>query len=193
VQRLFNHAVVFLLDGIMTETTPKRPMAFRVFHVVMGLIAIAAAFIILAEPGLGILTLVLILSLVLLLLGVSRLGRGLSHHLYTKKHRALDIIAGILSIILGLIVLADPLLGASTLVLLLAVAAMIYGITTIVLGALAVRLSKWARGFLVVTGVFSVIFSFVVLDFPALGALTLIVMLTVSFLVNGIESIVSAI
>jgi len=177
----------------MSETATKRPMTHRVFHIIMGLIAIAAAFVILAEPGLGIFTLVLILSLVLLVLGVSRLGRGLSHNLYSKKHRALDIVAGILGIILGLVVLADPMLGASTLVLLLAFAAMFYGITTIALGALATRLPKWVRGFLVVTGILSVIFSFVVLVFPALGALTLVVLLTVSFLVNGIESIVSAI
>jgi len=176
----------------MSGATTGRPVALRAFHVILGLITIAAAFVILAEPGLGILTLVLILSLALLVLGVSRLARGLSHHLFTKRHRALDVIAGVLSIILGLVVLADPVLGASTLVLLLAFAAMIYGITTIVLGGLATRLPKWSRGFLVITGIVSVIFSFVVLDFPALGALTLVVMLTVSFLVSGIESIVSA-
>ena len=191
MQRLFNVIAVFLVDSPMSATA-KRPMAFRAFHIIMGLIAIAAAFVILAEPGLGILTLVLILSFALLVLGVSRLARGLSHNLFSKKHRALDIIAGALSIILGLIVLADPVLGASTLVLLLAFAAMIYGITTIILGALAARLPKWSRGFLVVTGILSVIFSFVVLDAPALGALTLVVILTVSFLVNGVESIVSA-
>jgi uncharacterized membrane protein HdeD (DUF308 family) len=70
---------------------------------------------------------------------------------------------------------------------------MFYGITTIALGALAARLPKWVRGFFVVTGILSVIFSFVVIDLPALGALTLVVLLTVSFLVNGIESIVAAI
>jgi uncharacterized membrane protein HdeD (DUF308 family) len=159
---------------------------------IMGLIAIGAGVIILAEPGLGILTLALILSITLLILGISRLARGLSHELFTKKHRALDVIAGVISIILGLVVSADPMLGASTIVLLLAFAAMIYGITTIILGALVNRLPKFARGFLVLTGILSVIFSVAVLDLPALGLLTLVVMLTVSFLVNGIESIVSA-
>ena len=120
------------------------------------------------------------------------MARGLSHKLFTKGHRVVDVIAGVLSIILGLVVLADPVLGASTLVLLLGLAAMIYGITTIVLGAVVAKLPKWLRGFLVATGVLTVIFSFVVLGFPALGLLTLVVMLTVSFLVNGVESIVSA-
>jgi len=181
-----------LADRSMSDATTKRPMALRAFHILLGLIAIGAAFVILAEPGLGVLTLVLILSITLLVLGVSRLARGLSHKLFTKLHRTLDVIAGVLAIVLGLVVLADPVLGASTLVLLLAFAAMIYGVTTIILGARADKLTKWLRGFLIATGVLSVIFSFIVIDLPALGVLTLVVMLTVSFLVNGIESIVAA-
>lgn len=176
----------------MSSTTAKAPTALRAFHIIFGVIAIAAAFIILADPKLGILTLVFILSFTLLILGVSRVTRGLSHRLYSGKHKALDVVAGIVSIILGIVVLADPVLGTGTLILLLALAAMIYGITTIVLGALVNRLPKLPRGFLMATGVFSVVFSLLVLDLPALGILTLVVLLTVSFLVNGVENIVSA-
>jgi len=191
-QRLFNSGAAISLDHAMAGATTKPSMALRAFHILLGLIAIGAAFVVIVEPGLGVLTLVLILSITLLVLGVSRLARGLSHKLFTKGHRVVDVIAGVLSIILGLVVLADPVLGASTLVLLLALAAMIYGITTIVLGAVVAKLPKWLRAFLVATGILTVIFSFVVLGFPALGLLTLVVMLTVSFLVNGVESIVSA-
>lgn len=159
----------------------------------MGLIAIAAAFLIIGDPGLGVYTLVLLLSVTLLILGFSRLARGMSHRLFSKMHRVIDVIAGVLSIILGFVVLIFPLLGASTIVLLLAVATMIYGITTIVLGAMVARLSKLPRVVLVVTGVLSVVFSFAVIDFPALGMLTLVVLLAASFLVSGVESIVSAI
>ena len=176
----------------MSDKT-KQSGALRIFHVIIGVIAIALAFFILAEPVLGVSTLVFLLSLVLLVLGFSRLVRGLSHRLFTKTHRIIDIIAGILSIVLGFVVLADPLLGATTLVFLLAFAAMIYGITTIVLGAMLKSLKKWSRAFLIVAGILSLVFSFVVLGFPALGLFTLVVMLAVSFLVNGIESIVSAI
>jgi uncharacterized membrane protein HdeD (DUF308 family) len=157
------------------------------------LIAIGAAFLIIADPGLGVYTLVLLLSVTLLILGISRLARGMSHKLFSKMHKAIDVMAGVLSIILGFVVLIFPLIGASTLVLLLAVAAMVYGITTIMLGAMVARLSKLPRAVLIVTGVLSVVFSFAVIDLPALGMLTLVVLLAASFLVSGVESIVSAI
>jgi len=177
----------------MSDSVTKQSGAVRIFRIIVGVIAIGLAFLILTEPGLGASTLVLLLSVALLVLGVSRLARGLSHRLFTRTHRVIDIIAGILSIVLGFVVLADPLLGVGTLVFLLAFAAMIYGITTIALGAVAKRLQKWSRAFLIIAGIVSVVFSFVVLDFPALGILTLTVMLAVSFLMSGIESIVSAI
>ena len=177
----------------MSEATPKQSGVVRVLRVIVGIIAIALAFFILAEPGLGVATLVLLLSFALLVLGFARLLRVLSHKLLTKLHRVVDIIAGVLSIILGFVVLSFPLLGISTLVLLLALAAMIYGITTIVLGAVARLLQKWVRAFLVVVGLLSVVFSFIVIGDPALGLFTLVILLAVSFLMNGIESIVSAI
>ena len=178
---------------LVSDATTKQSGALRIFHIIVGLIAIGLAFFILSEPGLGIGTLVLLLSIALLVLGISRVARGLSHKLFTKTHRAIDVLAGVLSIILGFVVLAFPLLGVSTLVLLLAFAAMIYGITAIALGALAKRLKKWSRAFLVIAGILSVLFSFLVIGDPALGLLTLVVLLAVSFLMNGIENIASAI
>jgi uncharacterized membrane protein HdeD (DUF308 family) len=190
-RRLFYFNVKVVDDAIMTAEI-KQSGALRAFHIIVGLIAIAAAIFIIAEPGLGIYTLVLLLSISLLILGFSRLARGLSHRLFTKAHRAIDVIAGVLSLILGFVVLAFPLLGVGTLVFLLAFAAMIYGVTSLVLGALAGQLPKWSRAFLVITGIVSVVFSLVVLVFPAFGLFTLVVMLAVSFLVNGVESIISA-
>ena len=65
------------IDAVMSDKT-KQSGALRIFHVIIGVIAIALAFFILAEPVLGVSTLVFLLSLVLLVLGFSRLVRGLS-------------------------------------------------------------------------------------------------------------------
>jgi uncharacterized membrane protein HdeD (DUF308 family) len=129
----------------------------------------------------------------LLVLGMSKVARSTSHRLFSKGHRVVDAAAGVLTIILGLMVLTFPLLGIGTLIFLLAFAGMIYGVGSVIIGAWVALLPKWSRTLHVVIGLLSIIFSLVVLTVPAIGAVTLIVMLSASFMVNGIESIVSAI
>jgi uncharacterized membrane protein HdeD (DUF308 family) len=182
-----------LTSAITLNSAKSQPGWLRFVRIIFGLIAIAASFFVLAEPGLGVLTLVFLLSLAMITLGVARLARAFSHAMFSKGHRILDAIVGILGIILGLFVLADPLLGASTLVFLLAFVTMIYGIGSIVIGAWVGRLGKWLRALLVIFGVIGIVFAFIVLGDPALGIFTLVILLAVSLFVNGIESIVSAI
>jgi uncharacterized membrane protein HdeD (DUF308 family) len=104
-----------------------------------------------------------------------------------------DAIVGVLGIILGFLVLGDPVLGASTLVLLLAFATMIYGIGSIVIGAWVARLAKWVRALIVIFGLVAIVFAFIVLANTAIAILTLVFFLAASLIFNGIESIVSAI
>lgn len=169
------------------------PGWLRVLRIIFGLIAIVASFYVLASPGLAVYTLVLLLSFAMIMIGVSRLTRGLSHRLFSASHRVVDVIAGVLGIILGFVVLTYPLMGAITLIFLLALATMIYGFGSIAIGAIAKRLPKWVRVFLVVMGLLAVAFSLIVFGEPAIGMFTLMVMLSVSLMVHGIESIVSAI
>jgi len=165
----------------------------RALRIIFGLIAIIAAFYVLVSPGLAVYTLTLLLAFAMMMIGVSRLVRGLTHNLFSTAHRALDIIVGLLGIILGFGVLAFPLMGALTLIFLLAFATMVYGFGSIAIGAIAKRLPKWVRVALVVFGVLGVVFAFMVYAEPAFGILSLMVFLSVSLMVHGIESIVSAI
>ena len=159
----------------------------------MGLIAIAASVIALTLPGLAVFTLLFLLSFALIFLGVARIAHSVKAKLWSKGHRALHAVAGVVALILGAVVLAFPLLGISTLVFLLAFGLLAYGIVSLVIGGSAVAglVSKWKRSLLVIVGALSVIFSFLVLVFPGIGLVTLVVWLSVSFLLNGIESVIS--
>jgi len=159
----------------------------------MGLIAIAASVIALTLPGLAVFTLLFLLSFALIFLGVARIAHSVKAKLWSKGHRALHAVAGVVALILGAVVLAFPLLGISTLVFLLAFGLLAYGIVSLVIGGSAVAglVSKWKRLLLVIVGALSVIFSFLVLVFPGIGLVTLVVWLSVSFLLNGIESVIS--
>jgi uncharacterized membrane protein HdeD (DUF308 family) len=167
----------------------------RGVRVVMGLIAIAASLVVLSFPGLAVFTLLFILSFALFFLGVARIAHGIAAKTWSKKHRILNAVGGVLALILGAVVLVFPGVGVGTLVFLLAFGLLAYGIVSLVVGGSGVArlLPKWVRALLVIVGALSVIFSLIVLAFPAIGLLTLVVWLSVSFLLNGIESVISGI
>ena len=165
----------------------------RAARVVLGLIAILAALIVLSLPGLAIFTLLLLLAFALTFLGVARIAHSAAEKSWSKGHRVLHAAGGVLALILGVIVLGFPALGASTLVFLLAFGLLCYGIVSLVIGSALKILSKRVRALSVIVGALSIIFAFTIFVFPAIGLLTLVVWLAVSFLLNGIESVISGV
>jgi uncharacterized membrane protein HdeD (DUF308 family) len=167
----------------------------RALRVVVGFIAIATGVIVFVMPGLGVLTLLLLLSFALIFMGVARIAHSVVAKLWSKGHRALHAVAGVVALILGILVLIFPVLGAGTLVFLLAFALMAYGIVSLIVGGSIVAhlLPKSARALLVIVGALSILFSFIIMVFPGIGILTMVVMLSVSLLLNGVESIISGI
>jgi uncharacterized membrane protein HdeD (DUF308 family) len=167
----------------------------RALRVIVGFIAIAASLVVLTFPGLSLITLLFLLSFALFFLGIARIAHSVKAKLWSKGLRALYAIAGILALILGAVVLAFPVFGIAALVFLLALALLAYGIVSLVVGgsAAASLVSKWKRALLVIVGALSVIFSLTVLLIPGIGLVTLVVWLSISFLLNGIESIIAGI
>ncbi|HXY83362.1 MAG TPA: DUF308 domain-containing protein [Candidatus Saccharimonadales bacterium] len=176
----------------MEKKSVTTPTWSRALLVIFGLVAIAASIFVLAVPGIALITLVFLLSFSLLFVGLSRIARGISLSALSKGHRVLDVLAGLLGIAIGIIVFLFPLLGLGTLVFMLAFGTMIYGIVSVAIGASASRLTKGVRALVVLIGILAIILSVIVLASPAVAVLTLIFLLSVSFMVNGIESIVLA-
>jgi len=175
----------------MEKKSVTTPTWSRTLLVIFGLVAIAASIFVLAVPGIALLTLVFLLSFSLLFVGLSRVARGISLKALSRGHRVLDVIVGLLGIALGMVVFLFPLLGVGSLIFMLAFATMSYGIASVVIGA-SVSLTKGVRALVLISGVLAIILSFIVLVNPAAAVLTLVFLLSVSFMVNGIESIVLA-
>jgi uncharacterized membrane protein HdeD (DUF308 family) len=70
---------------------------------------------------------------------------------------------------------------------------LIHGIARVVIGGFAKVFSSWLRGLLVVFGLLTIVLSVLVFISPALGFLTLVIILSITFLLNGIARIVSGI
>jgi uncharacterized membrane protein HdeD (DUF308 family) len=176
----------------MEKKSVTTPTWSRALLVVFGLVAIVASIFVLAVPGIALLTLVFLLSFSLLFVGLSRIARGISLKVLSRGHRVLDVIVGLLGIAIGIVVFLFPLLGVGTLIFMLAFATMFYGISSVALGAAVGRLTRGVRALILVTGFLAIILSLIVIANPAAAILTLVFLLSVSFMVSGIESIVLA-
>ena len=167
----------------------------RALRIIVGLITIVTSVAVLAMPGLAVFTLLFILAFSLTFLGIARITHSYAAKLWSKSHRALHAVAGVLALILGAVTLGLPWLGIGALVFLLALAMLGYGVASLMIGGSGVAglLPKLERTLLVIVGALSLVLALIVIVFPAIGLVSLIVMLSVSLLLNGVESIISGI
>ena len=100
--------------------------------------------------------------------------------------RSAEVILGLITILFGVAVIAMPGLAVATLILLLSLALVFLGIREIVLGAAVTFIAKWLRAVSIVAGIATLIFSFYVIAYPGIAALTLVLFLYVALFVRGI-------
>jgi uncharacterized membrane protein HdeD (DUF308 family) len=166
------------------------PTWLRVLNVTVGAIAIILSAVILIFPGLAIATLVVILSVTLLLIGISSVTFGIACDYLSKGLRVLVIITGILSIALSTLAIVYPGLATVTLIYLLAFAMISHGISRVCIAGMIDILPNALRVLIGINGLLTVVFAAIIFLFPALGAATLVVLLSLAYMINGIENIV---
>jgi uncharacterized membrane protein HdeD (DUF308 family) len=163
--------------------------AIRLSQMVLGAIAIALSLSIIVDPGVGIATLIVLLSITLLVTGLERVAVGVLLHL-TKSSRIGNIVLGAITIGLGIEVILFPILTAFFLVTLLAVGLLFLGIARIMQGIANKDVSKWSRAALIGVGILSLAISFLVFAHPVSGVILLTVILAANLLIIGVESVV---
>lgn len=171
----------------------KAPGWLRALDIVFGLIAIILAVVVLAYQELAILTLIFILSIALLILGIARVIIGISAKYLSDGLRALNVGTGILALVIAIVALLYPELATQMLIYLLSFALLINGIVRLVISGFAKAFPSWLRGLLAVVGLLVIVLSVVVFVSPAMGELTLILLLSINFLLNGIARILSGV
>src|SRR5215831_8774815 len=102
-------------------------------HLLLALIALAAGVIALAWPGPTALVLVLVVGVWAFVGGVFEIVAAFQRG-ETAGTRALFIVAGLVSILFGVVLFAHPKVGAVTLALLFGLFALIYGFSHITMG-----------------------------------------------------------
>jgi uncharacterized membrane protein HdeD (DUF308 family) len=161
----------------------ESPRGTRILQIVLGGIAIALSLGVIFNPGIGIATLALLLSVV----------TGLTQSNRSKLSKFGNISLGALVALIGIAVLAFPVFATEVLVTLLALGLLFIGIARIIHGLTDKNISKWSKGSLVGVGILSVAVSFVVFAYPSLGVLFLTLILGINLLIIGVQSVAHAI
>ncbi len=167
----------------------KTPGWWRALEVLAGLLVFALALIVLADPQFVITTLVYVIGAALLIGGLSRIGVGLFARIFSPAARGLNLGGGIIAVVIGIVVILDPSLGASALILILAAAILLVGVVEIVVAVLAKHRPIWLRTLVVIVGVLTVMLSaLTALDTP-LGQGLLAAILAIALVFLGVRDI----
>ena len=164
----------------------------RALWLILGIAAIALSMAILFYPGLGIGTLIILLSIGIMIGGFMLLGAGFLSTNKSGGMRALMVIIGLAAVAFSILVLVYPGLGNATLILLLAIEVMVVGIGAIVQGASGDQ-AGWIRALLVIVGLAIIGFGIATIVYPGLADATLVILLSISLLLIGIMGIAKGI
>ena len=117
--------------GVMGKILPTW---LRAANIILGILAFALSVLVIVSPGLGQLTLILILYIALFVRGIAGISMGAAAKMFSTPLRAASIAVGVLAIILAIIDLAVPSIGIATLIFLFSFALIFTGIEAIAVG-----------------------------------------------------------
>lgn len=147
------------------------------------------SLVILAYIGPAILTIILILSVILLIVGIERIAVGIAMPTSSKGSRYANIGIGLLVIAFSIVLMQFPVFTSAVLVVLAAIALLINGIARIIHGIS--KSSGSSRAFRIGVGVLSVAVSILVIAQPiSFGLVLFAIMISIAFLISGIEMMV---
>lgn len=147
----------------------RQPGWLRGLEVGTGILAMALSLLVFAYPGLGVASLVVLLSVALIFVGIRSLTiAGLGR--LPSRLRVLSAISGIASLIFAFVVVLLPGYGLLSLIFMLSFGLVLYGASRIALAYALKALPTSMRGMIAAIGVLDIIVSAIVLVFPGLPA-----------------------
>ncbi len=135
--------IVFLAIGLlfaggrsitMGYSEKESSKGFKLTRIGIGILSILLAITVMMAPGIGLDTLVILLAVALIVQGIGRISRGIQDKELSGVMRSLYGLAGLVTIGLSTVVLCNPGFGISVLILLIAIALIINGFSSISLG-----------------------------------------------------------
>lgn len=171
----------------------KNENLVRNVNVLVGLVIIVLSIITLFYGIITLITLILFFSIAFLFAGFGRVYNAISNDVLSKASRFMKYLSGLLSIILSIVNIIITIVNPSLSILLFSnlfgYLLIFIGVARISVGYLMESYSKIYRAVLILVGVITFIFSFIILIFPIVGYFILVMLISASLLLNGITRV----
>src|SRR5215471_3709388 len=143
----------------------RSPSWLRILEILAGLLVILVAFVVLADSGFAVTVLAYTIGIGLFILGLSRIIAGVFGRYFAPWFREVNSAGGLISLVLGTVVILDPELAITLLTLVIALAVLVIGIVEIVIAGFAKHPPVWVRRVIGTVGILTVVLSvFMFLD-----------------------------
>jgi uncharacterized membrane protein HdeD (DUF308 family) len=123
---------------VALATTEQHSEGGRVLRFFVGFLATLAGLVCLVRPGAGVLALLIALSFWFIITGIADLARALDE----REHRVISAVLGVIGVAAGVIIVADPDIGLTTLALLAGIAFIVRGTVELMAGLYMRQLAK---------------------------------------------------
>jgi uncharacterized membrane protein HdeD (DUF308 family) len=121
---------------VALASTEKHTDSGRILRYIVGFLAVLAGLVCLVRPGAGVLALLIALSFWFIITGIADLARALD----AREHRAIAAVLGVIGIAAGVIIVANPDIGLTTLALLAGLGFIVRGTVELMAGIYMRRL-----------------------------------------------------
>ena len=161
----------------------KSPKALRILQIIAGLIAIGlSVFVIVSSPNAAASFLETILAITLLVIGLERIGIGIIAKPMASRTRWASIGLGVLAVILAIVAILYPGSTIAIILLILAVALLIIGISRVLAGVTYKGTSRFSKSGMIGVGVLSIIVAIMIIASPLFGFFLVSLILGVTLL-----------
>lgn len=169
-------------------STFKTSGGLQAFQIGFGIIIVILSVIVIFNPLKGFLSFIWVLGILLFVTGIETIIRNLYK---PHRYRFAGISLGIAIIILAIVAVTFPLITSIIVISLLGIALLFSGISKIIDGINEKHIRNWKWGFIVGSGILSIILSIAILVFPVIGIIIAGLLIGISLLVTGVQMISS--
>jgi uncharacterized membrane protein HdeD (DUF308 family) len=145
----------------------------------VGVLSVAAGIIVLAEPGISLVTLSVVVGIFVLVDGIFEIAASISRE---AENRELLAILGVLSVIAGVILVRHPIAGVVAAALLIGIWLIAVGIVRFATAFERPRNRLWQ----IVLGLLESIAGIVIVASPDIGVATLAILVGIAFILRGL-------
>lgn len=158
------------------------PKWARIGQIILGLLSIILSGVVLMFPTIATISLVIILSAVLIIVGIEKVTISFVR----GKRKLVDIGLGIAVIVIGIAAIAFPLAATLVFIALIGFGILFDGISRIIEGVAEKTRRRWNRAFNIGTGAVSIFLSAIIITMPFIGQIFISFLIAFALLITGL-------